>query len=234
MSLEAYDRFPLRYPAKPKPISVYSSTTRAGTYRMYTVVWYDRTLTRRAKNFARLDAARDLAAALAEDSLQHPPEESVRLVGADCREYLRLKEEARLYGLNLGQVADQLRQLRKVLPSATLGESLAHLVRAHTFAPVTIEKALEQWAERQRMRGKSESYVVDVANRLKRFARAVSCVFLHELKAEDCAKYLSSIPGEKNRRNTCGTIGMLLNFAKESGHLPVCFTLALQAELTAT
>jgi len=148
-------------------------------------------------------------------------------MGNERRVYEHALDLLRPLGLSLDQAAAEAVELRQRLDGAASPmEAVDYFVKVRPKAAptITVQAVVEEFIQSRQQEQVGPLYLRDLRNRLGAFAEAFQCpISLATPLAID--RYLNALGvSARTRYNHRGTIGTLMNFAKERHYLPLDFS----------
>jgi hypothetical protein len=171
--------------------------------------------------FDDYDAAKKHANALVKQ-MGNGGQDMLVLRGPERRAYERANQLLQSSGLDLdGLVTDSLAANKLLEDGATLRDAADYYAkhRPKALPAISVEEVVAEFIESRKLEEAGKLYLRDLRLRLGRFAKAFRCP-ISMVCVRDIDRYLTRLKVSKRTRyNHRGTIGTLMNFAKEQEYV---------------
>jgi len=192
------------------------------TYEGHTLI-YTESGKRKRRFVAKLSKARSTAKTIAQQ-LSEGTGHVQALSPAEIADYTAAMKILRQFPeCSLASVCQQYSEAVLQLGShGTLRDAVATHIRiseSTKFPEIKVEDLITLFIEEKGKEGLSDFYLVDIENKLKRFASSFRC-YISSIQAEEISNWISKQATGRNANNLRSAISTLFSFARDKGYLP--------------
>ena len=198
-------------------------TTKNGkTYNGHTLI-YTESGKRKRRYVAKLTKARATAKTIAQQ-LSEGTGHVQALSPSEIADYIAAVKILRQHpDYSLASVCQQFSEAMLQLGShGTIRDAVSTHVRTSTSAKIPeikVDVLVSRFIEEKGKEGLSDFYLVDIENKLNRFASAFRC-HISSIQPEEISSWLSSQATGRNANNLRSAVATLFSFARDNGFLP--------------